>query len=116
MSISYRDTGDRKWLAAVIGVALGGHPRHSVELPPGERTLDCQLRRLLASAHMQRDFEDGEEAFHDTVLAAAGTGARKNDLLVEAACSTGSLEVAFAIGRGRRSNCFQGAPHCVAPV
>ena len=41
--VSNRDADNRKRLAAIINVALGGHPGHPVELPPGQGTLHCQL-------------------------------------------------------------------------
>ena len=41
--VSNRDAGNRKRFAAIVSVALGGHPGHPVELPPGQGTLHRQL-------------------------------------------------------------------------
>ena len=73
--VSNRDAGNRKRFAAIVSVALGGHPGHTVELPPGQWTLNVELRVLRPIADVEGDVEDGQETLHhpDDVLAAHGS-------------------------------------------
>ena len=51
--VSNRDAGNRKRFAAIVSVALGGHPSHPVELPPGQGTLHRQLEISLKMRMMR---------------------------------------------------------------
>ena len=84
----------------------------------GEVGEDGHLSCLFASTHVQGDLKDREEAFHDPddIFAAAWTRAWENRPLVEATSPAGSFQITFAIGGGRGSHRFQGAPNRVAAV